>query len=293
MSFLIRSGDPMMQRFAIFVIWVSCTCALAQGAAPLRNQDVRKVALTRTIRIPAIAVAGHEMSDGAPSNSESFANWPGGPDEPPEGPDGFYAMDDGSFLITDPLRDRIVAIDPQGKFRRSFDVGFPSDRIERLPGGSLMVREATTGQLLRLNGENSNRVEVESEPIPLETAVLENARNGTVAWPAAGTRPAGRIKVVLDKPDVDLVSLQSLGRDRDGSLYVALETTKRQYQSEGLSVSKYVQKYSPDGKLVCETSDLPLDYYVIPVDELHVSKGVVSQLMTTRTEVDINLWDMN
>jgi len=89
-----------------------------------------------------------------------------------------------------------------------------------------------------------------------------------------------------------LFSLEVLATDSGGNTYVALESTTGSREADEINVNKYVRKYSADGKLVDEIADIALDYYVTPVDELRVRRGVVYQLLTTNTEVRINVWDM-
>ena len=72
--------------------------------------------------------------------------------------------------------------------------------------------------------------------------------------------------------------------------YVALESTAG---GDSVDVTKSVRRYSAEGRLIAETTDLPLDYFVRPTDEIRVRDGAVYQLMTTMSEVRINVWDMN
>jgi hypothetical protein len=283
----------MTPYFAIGILLIGSTSAMAWGTGPPAKQDVRKITLTRTIHIRTVTVSGQDSAERAAPEAASLVVWSGAPDEPPEGPDGFYVKNDGGVIITDPLRNRLISYDSQGNFLRSYDTGQPADHIDQLLDGSIVFREATTGRLLKLDADGRSKEFVQEVPAATEKATLENSTSGSVSWPAIGAKAAGEIKVVLDRPNADLVSLQSLGRDSNGNLYVALEISKDHDQSEGLAVSKYVQKYSGDGMLVCETTDIPLDYYVTPVDELRVKNGILSQLRTTQTEVSINLWNMN
>jgi hypothetical protein len=217
----------------------------------------------------------------------------GAPDELPEGPSGFDVLDDGSFVVTDPLRQRIAVFDPQGKYRRDWKLGFAADSVTVIPSGLVVVREASTGQLYAFDNEGQSRP---SQGVALpkpEEARLLSARSGTVTRPASGGFPGGVLEVQFDKPALRLLSLQGLGTDREGNTYVALETTAGGETTEGINLNKYVRRYGADGKPVDETADIPLDYYVHPVDELRVRKGIVYQLMTTGSEVRINVWDTN
>jgi hypothetical protein len=72
---------------------------------------------------------------------------------------------------------------------------------------------------------------------------------------------------------------------------VALETSVA--DADAINVRKIVRRYSSTGVLLSESAPIPLGYYIQPVDELRVRKGVVYQLMTTPSEVRINEWDTN
>ena len=100
----------------------------------------------------------------------------------------------------------------------------------------------------------------------------------------------GSLDVRFDKPGMRLLSIESLGTDSQGNTYVALEATTG---GEQVNVCKYVRKYSVDGKVISEISDIPLDYYVGPVNELRVRKGVLYQMRTTPSELQMNEWDVN
>jgi hypothetical protein len=125
------------------------------------------------------------------------------------------------------------------------------------------------------------------------SAKLTSATSGVATpGPGSGNEQARTLEVSLNSPGLTLVSLQVIGRDQDGSTYIALETTKGSVGDE-IDLKKSVRKYAPNGTLLGETDDLPLSYYVPPVDELREQKGTVYQLMTGPAEVRINAWKMN
>jgi hypothetical protein len=101
------------------------------------------------------------------------------------------------------------------------------------------------------------------------------------------------ISVRFEEPGSALLSLESLATDPDRGTFVAIETTVSQGGSDEINVRKTVRRYSPQGTLISETSAIPLDYFVLPVDELRVRNGIIYQLMTTRSEVRINEWNTN
>jgi hypothetical protein len=197
--------------------------------------------------------------------------WPGAEDEPPEGPNGFDVFDDGSIVISDPLRARVVVFDPDGRFHQSWNVGFAADSIRILPEGVVLIRGAKTGELHRFDREGRliAGVDSTSSPEPLQGHKLTST-SGSIPVPGG---KGNAIAIQLDRPGISLLSIEPLSADHDGNTYVAVETTGGEL-TDAINVSKTVRKYSPGGSLLCETADLPLDYYIAP-------------------EVRINVWDTN
>ncbi len=165
---------------------------------------------------------------------------------------------------------------------RELKIGFAADSLTITPGGSIQVREANTGAMHFFDREGRPGKTEEAASQAGEAHLL-NEQTGTIA------RPEGSVKIAFEKPGLRLISIESLAVDQ-GNLYVALEAAAN---GEKVDVNKYVRKYSAEGKMISEIPDLPLDYYVSPVNELRIRKGVLYQLMTTRTEVQINEWDVN
>ena len=130
-------------------------------------------------------------------------------------------------------------------------------------------------------------------PERAEAQVQPGQNRGTVSRPSIDNSHGGPLAIQFDKPGALLLSLESLAIDREGDTFVALETTARGEGPEAIDLTKYVRRYSSDGNLLREIADIPLDYYVPPVDELRVHKGVVYQLQTTSSEVRVNVWDTN
>lgn len=282
----------MPRAVNLAVRWLVLSCALlASGSvsgAPTPQATVREISLTRVIRIPVTVLGAQGAAPAAQGSTATLMVSTGGQDELPEGPSGFDVLDDGTFVIADPLRSRIVLFDSQGAFRQEWNIGFAADSITAIPNGLVLVREASTGQLHVFSREGQPRPGERAElPAPAEARLL-SATTGTVTRPAAGGARGGPLAIQFDTAGMRLLSLQSIGTDGEGNSYVALEVTKG---GEAIEVSKYVRKYTADGKLASEIADLPLDYYVPPVDELRVHNGIVYQLMTTNSEVRINMWD--
>jgi hypothetical protein len=247
---------------------------------------VRSISLTRVVRIRSTTLSAQDTGQTTTANADTLLLSPGAPDELPEGPDGFDLLDDGSFLLTDPLRRRIAIFSSQGAFLREWKIDFAADSVTVAANGAVLAREASTGDLHAFDREGNSRTNGGTAlPQPAEARLL-TTNSGTVARPGGGV-----IQVQFSMPGLRLLSLESLATDADGSTYVALESTAAGGADEGINLNKYVRKYSADGKLVCEIAGIPLDYYVRPVDEFRVHKGVVYQLMTTKSEVRINVWD--
>ncbi|HXJ93696.1 MAG TPA: hypothetical protein VMT20_12660 [Terriglobia bacterium] len=260
------------------------------GGGPKPQSGVREVSLTRVVRMPVVMLNTQGSSGPANQAPGALTLSPGATDELPEGPDGFDVLDDGTLLITDPLRDRLAVYDSQGAFKREWKLGFPADSVTAIPNGLVLIRDATTGEL--------HAFDREGQPKPAATAVLPEreqarlltAKSGVVGRPATAGGPGGPLQVQFDRAGLRLLSLEGLATDGAGNTYVALETTAG---GETIDVNKYVRRYNAHGELVAEISDMKVDYYVRPVDELRVHKGVVYQLMSTRSEVRVNVWDTN
>jgi hypothetical protein len=287
----------MTQRLGViliaFVIFSGAT-SRSQVKVSGGDQQIRKIQLTRAVRIPVIKASGADNSGGARGqDSTSMAIWPGATDELAEGPCGFDVLDDGSLLITDPLSRRVSVYDAQGKFRRVWEVGFAPDSVTVTSDGLVLVREASTGQIHVFDREGKARSGGEAKtPVQAQARVL-TGKSGTVSSMSRGGSAGGSIAVRFDEPGSELLSLESLGTDPDRGTFVALEAATHEKGDDAINVKKSVRRYGLDGRLISEISDIPLDYYVVPVDELRVHKGVVYQLMTTSTEVRINEWDTN
>ena len=271
-------------------------CALVTVASapslPRPSPSVRTIPLTRVVRIPMVPLepAGAGPAVARPADALTFT--PGAADELPEGPNGFDVMDDGGFLITDPLTQRIATFDSEGKFKGDWRIGFAADSVTVTPD-AVVIRDASTGQFHAFDrqGRPSNAKAV--LPEHPEATLLSPAR-GSIARPA--TSPAisnGPLEVLVETPGLRLLSLEVLAIDRDGSTYVAVETTKGGDATGEVNLDKVVRRYDAHGGLVAATESIPLQYYIPPVDELRVHRGTVYQLATSTREVLINVWSTN
>jgi len=265
----------------------------APNGRPELESNVCTIVLTRILRIPISMLGAQVTAESLNAAPATLLVSPGAADEPPAGPSGFDVLADGSLLINDPLRSRVSLFDSHGGFRKAWKIGFAADSLTVTANDVVLVREATTGQLHAFDREGKAlQAEEGSLPGQAEARVL-NSKSGTIRRPSIGNPQGGLLEVTFDKPGSSLVSLETLSIDQKGDTYVALETSASGDATEGINLSKYVRRYSSDGKLLCEIADIPVDYYISPIDELRVHKGLVYQLQTTSSEVRINVWDTN
>src|SRR5690349_11977693 len=109
----------MRRSFLAFLALATGLAGAASSGAP-QGADSRTVKITRVVSIPLRTVAAHETAQDTATQSPLLAVSKGGEDEPPQGPDGFDVSADGSFLIADPLMQRLSKFDANGRYVRSF-----------------------------------------------------------------------------------------------------------------------------------------------------------------------------
>jgi hypothetical protein len=283
-----------MERPSGVVLLLLLSLLVMSGALGCRSapaQEICTIAQTQVIRIPVSTLHDENEMKAASAEPASLLISAGATDEPPEGPDGFDVLDDGVLLISDPLRGQVSAFDPTGKFLAAWKIGFPADSITATEKGVVLVRDASTGNIHAF--DRDGRAMSGSEYSPPERMQAQVSRGQNAGTVRSSGENGARLEIRLAKPGVTLLSIEGLARDAKGDTYVALETTVNAAESEEVNVSKFVRRYSPDNKLLGEITNLPLDYYVAPVDELRVHNGIVYQLQTTGTEVRVNKWDTN
>jgi len=289
------AGALMRYLGVLLTLVLSAFLAGSGPGSPLQaSQNARAVVLTRIIRIPIHILKTGGAAENRENDAASLTVSPGGTDELPEGPNGFDVFEDGRVLITDPLARRVAVFDAKGTFLRSWQVGFAADSVKRVGKDSFLIRQANTGELHAFDSDGHER-SGQKVALPPESEVQLNGLNrGTVSRPATGDFHGGQLTIQFDTPQSRLISLEWLATDRSGNTYVALESTTGEAETsdESINLNKGVMKYGPDGKLVAQIATIPLDYYIPPVDELRVAKGMVYQLFTTQSEVRINVWSM-
>jgi len=282
---------PQLTASIIFVLF-----ALVQGlAAPRSIASPRLgacvVPLSQTVRIPVSPAGASEQADSRDVSISTLLVSKGAVDELPEGPTGFDVLEDGSFVIVDPLRKRICLFNPQGKFRKAWKTGFAADSVTVMKNGLLAVEESGTDMLHVFDRDGVAKPQ-EAAVLPRygEARVLSGSSGIVNHISAGGTRT---LEINYDRQGSRLLSLQALAEDAEGNIFVAVEGTTAGDSGEEIRLNKSIRRYGSDGTLSREVSDIPLDYYVAPVGELRVRDGKVYQLLTTSSEVKINVWNTN
>ena len=277
----------MRTHYLVFVLAFGAARCGSGAAQP----EVRTVPLTRTVRIPVEVLSTVR----APENTATLAVSEAATDELPQGPQSFDLLPGGGFVISDPLRRRLVTYDDQGVFRSEQPLGFAANDVSIPEGGPVQVRQATTDEAFQVGARG------ELQPIDLSRASrsaetsLGQARlgpenRGVIQRSVARGGAPSELEVRYDGEDRRLISLQDLGTDREGNTYVALETTRG---GDVIDVVKLIRRYAPTGALVAEIRGISIDYYVRPTTEFRLRDGVVYQLMPLRNEVLINVWNTN
>jgi len=285
----------MARLSALMILFV--LSALPGTTAPVESPggppSICTFPISRTVRIPVAIKRAGEAEQAAETDAALLWVTSGAKDELPEGPSGFDVLEDGSFVIADPLRHRLAIFDSKAKFLQEWKLGFAADSVSIAANELILVEEASTGTLHVL--DRSGRLQPDAYavlPQRGEASVL-TPRNGAVARIGRDGQNRGPIEVRFDRPGQALLSLESLATDPAGNSFIALESTVEGKASPDVNVDKVVRKYDSEAVLVGETSTLPLDYFVTPVDELRVHVGFVYQLQTTKSEVRINIWNTN
>jgi len=270
--------------------------ALIQGLSAPQSTASPRVAscvvpLSQTVRIPVNMLGASEQPDTRDTSIPTLLVSKGAVDELPEGPASFDVLQDGSIVIVDPLRKRICVFDPQGKFRKAWKIGFAADSVTLLRSGLLAIEESGT-DILHVFDRDGIAKPQESAVIPkYGDARVLSGTSGVVNRVSAGE--ARSLEVNYDRQGSRLLSLQVLANDTEGNTFVAVEGTAAGDSGEEIRLNKAIRRYSSDGTLSREVSDIPLDYYVAAVDEVRVRDGKVYQLLTTNSEVRINVWNTN
>lgn len=264
-----------------------------------KHQDtpsVRAIPLTRTIRIPAQIMTSDTSLAPWRLNAGLLTTTSGGEDELPQGPESFEVLPDGGFVIADPLQRRVVFFDSLGNYVAVWPIGLAVNSITLREGGEFAVRQANSGDYFFID-QRGQVLPQSAQPrrrggnaAPAEARLLDRNR-GRIGEPRSRGAAGGGLEITFESDTTQMVSLQNLGTDAQGHIYAALEITSG--SSTVIDLRKIVRKYTPEGKLLAQILDIPLEAEIAPVDELRLHRGCVYQLVPTRTEVRINVWDTN
>src|SRR5215469_15455951 len=138
---------------------------------------LRIISITRVVRIPL-----NDVESGPNTAASAFPDLAvskGGEDETPIGPDSFDVYDDGSFLVTDPLLNRISLFNSDGQFKRAWQLGFAADRVTILSNGTFQVRNAKTSTVYAVDQKGGIHL---SEPLASDSsAKITSRETGVVA----------------------------------------------------------------------------------------------------------------
>src|SRR5215467_7949604 len=120
----VTARNVVAQSLALgFIVCVSALLASCSGVKAGAGSGARSVSLARVIRIPVRTLVTPEVAAQSGHETNDLIVSAAAPDEPPEGPDGFDVLEDGSVAITDPFRKRIAIFDSAGKFRQEWNIG--------------------------------------------------------------------------------------------------------------------------------------------------------------------------
>jgi len=104
----------------------------------------------KTISFP-VRVLETDTPSALDETPEALAITLGGEDELPQGPQAFEILPDGSFVVADPLQQRLVFYDSTGTYLRDWKLDYSVDYIQLFEDNSLEIRHAYTGRVFNLN----------------------------------------------------------------------------------------------------------------------------------------------
>jgi hypothetical protein len=221
-------------------------------------------------------------------------------DQQAEGPQSFAVLDDGSFAVADPLKERLVIYSSAGIYQRALDLGAPISDVSA-ERGELRLTNATDGRERVMGADGAPApARAERKPPPRAQVGLSADRSsGQIRWPGPAPSEAkgqpgpgsAEIAVQLGRPNQKLASLQVIAGSPGGPVYVAAESIEGAGQSLS-TVGALVRRYSAAGELEVEVRGIPLDYYVTPTTPFRVTKDVLYQLVPKENVVLIHVWDL-
>lgn len=275
----------MARNLIIIIIAVFSGSMFTFCSEPGSQAGVRQVAVSRTVEIPLQIYA----ADGAALDPQALTVTAGAEDELPQGPASFDILPDGGFVISDPLRERLVYYDSMGKFIREEALGIAVGSVRSVEG-EIRVEMLYGEEVFRVTG--AGRLEpLDNQPLQPETQARRlGASRGMIARAVSAPGGADTLQIDFQSNTETLVSLQSLGTDAAGNTYVALEVTSG---GDPIRVRKIIRKYGPDKNLAARIEDISLDYFALPIDPFRAKDGRVYQMAVQQSKVLIYVWDTN
>ena len=237
---------------------------------------------TRTVRIPTVMLNPANASQ----DPEKLAVTPGASDDLPQGPTGFDVLGDGGFVISDPLRRRLALFESDGKYRSDIPLGFAAESVA-VSGSTFEVRNASSGEVQKVATRGLKDFVAVLKEQQLDSAAAK------LLGPAAGliSLGDGELNVRFQQPGSRIISIKGVARDA-GSVYVALELSAGSAEPAAtVEVKKVVLKYDKSGRLLLQIPDIPVNYFVHPINEFRVRNGVVYQMAPLKEYVEIRSWD--
>jgi hypothetical protein len=276
------------------LIWAEA-CSSSASKSASSNNAVRPIPVTRTISLHA-----QQLRDPAQAADKTALTLSSAAaDEPAEGPTGFDVMPDGGFLVTDPLRRRLVSYDAQGNFRWDLPVQYAAETVRLLNDGDLeTVDLADSKSYLHVRDARGNFGAPQAEPagqlsagqVDAGVARLINAAHGSISDPPGSAQAGSPIEVFFEAPARHMVSLRRLGKDAQGNSYVAVESASG---SDTIDIQTNIRKYAPNGREIAEVQGILADAIVHPVEEFRERGGLLYQMVPYASEVRILVWDTN
>lgn len=268
-------------------------------AAACSRQESPQVAAPRVseltpIRLPVRYAAPHEDPACDPSVT-SLTIRVAREEQLPEGPQSFAVVDGSTFVVADPLHERLAFFTREGTFQRAICVGAPVAEIEVAGKGQLRIRKAgdPSARVIDHDGRTVPAAQLESadaQPEPM----LTSDRSAVVRWKSAAETGAGQqpaqIEIGLDDVARRLASVQVIAEER-GNTYVSLESTGSSPRAPPV-VGITVRRYSRAGALESEVTGISADYYIAPTTPFRVVDGVLYQLFSTEKELLIRAWQL-
>jgi hypothetical protein len=217
-------------------------------------------------------------------------------DELPQGPSGFDVLEDGGFVITDPLRERLVFYDSLGNYRTTWPLGFASDNVKRLSGEQFEISRASTGtQYLVTQEGQALRLSQALHPTGTKReaeAIRLGDQHGVIIKSRAQGFASDSLDIHFDREDRYLASLRFVGEDNEGFTYVALEAQRK--GSKSFDVITIIRKYDKNHTLVGKITDISFkDCYIFPERAFLVKDGIVYQMVPKKDKIEIHVWNTN